>query len=38
MKTILIATDFSPAAFNAANYAAGMGRVCNADLSLLHIY
>ena len=38
MKTILLATDFSGAAQNAANYAADMALVINADLLLVHIY
>lgn len=38
MKTILIATDFSPAALNAANYAADMALAINADMLLLHVY
>jgi nucleotide-binding universal stress UspA family protein len=38
MKTILVATDFSPAALNAANYAAEMALAINADLLLLHMY
>ena len=38
MKTILVATDFSPAAFNAANYAADMASAINADMLLLHAY
>ena len=38
MKTILVATDFSPAATNAANYAAEMARVIDANLLLLHVY
>ena len=38
MKTILVATDFSPAAFNAANYAADMALAINADILLLHVY
>lgn len=38
MKTILVATDFSPAALNAANYAAGMALAINADILLLHVY
>ena len=37
MKTILVATDFSPAALNAANYAADMALAINADLFLLHV-
>lgn len=38
MKKILVATDFSPAAYNAANYAVEMALVINASVSLLHIY
>ncbi len=38
MKTILIATDFSPAALNATNYAADMAQVIHANLVLLHTY
>ena len=38
MKTILIATDFSPAALNAGNYAADMALVIKANLVLLHTY
>ncbi len=38
MKTILVPTDFSPAALNAANYAADMALAINASLLLLHIY
>jgi len=38
MKTILVATDFSPAALNAANYAADMALAINANLLLLHVY
>jgi len=38
MKTILMATDFSPAALNAANYAADMALAINADMLLLHVY
>jgi nucleotide-binding universal stress UspA family protein len=38
MKTILVATDFSAAASNAADYAAEMALAINADLFLLHIY
>lgn len=37
MKTILLATDFSNAALNAANYATDMALTINADLFLLHI-
>ncbi|HKZ65235.1 MAG TPA: universal stress protein [Chitinophagaceae bacterium] len=38
MKTILIATDFSPAALNASNYAADMALAISADVLLLHVY
>ncbi|MEP7375717.1 MAG: universal stress protein [Chitinophagaceae bacterium] len=38
MKTILVATDFSPASLNAANYAADMASAINADILLLHVY
>ncbi len=38
MKIILVATDFSPAAFNAANYAADMALAINADMVLLHVF
>lgn len=38
MKTILVATDFSPASLNAANYAADMALAIHADLFLLHVY
>jgi nucleotide-binding universal stress UspA family protein len=38
MKTILVATDFSPSAANAANYAADMALAINADLLLLYVY
>jgi nucleotide-binding universal stress UspA family protein len=38
MKTIIVATDFSPAALNAANYAAAMATAINAKLFLLHVY
>ncbi len=38
MKTIILPTDFSPAALNAANYAAEMARAINADLLLFHAY
>ena len=38
MKTILVATDFSPAAANAADYAADMAMAIDADILLLHIY
>ena len=38
MKTILVATDFSLSAINAANYAADMALAINADMLLLHVY
>ncbi|MET0394259.1 MAG: universal stress protein [Chitinophagaceae bacterium] len=38
MKTILVATDFSPAAVNATNYAANMALATGADLLLFHAY
>ena len=38
MKTIIVATDFSEAALNAANYAADMALASQADLLLVHIY
>ena len=38
MKTILLATDFSITASNAAKYAADMASAINADLLLLHVY
>ncbi len=38
MKTILVATDFSPAAMNAANYAADMALAINAEIHLFHVY
>jgi nucleotide-binding universal stress UspA family protein len=38
MKTILIPTDFSPSALNAAFYAADMALAINADILVLHVY
>lgn len=38
MKTLLVPTDFSPAAVNATNYAADMALALGADLYLLHVY
>lgn len=38
MKSIIVATDFSPAATNAAFYAADMADAINADLFLLHVF
>jgi nucleotide-binding universal stress UspA family protein len=37
MKTILVATDFSAAALNAAEYAVEMAQVINANITLLHV-
>jgi nucleotide-binding universal stress UspA family protein len=38
MKTILVATDFSPAALNAVDYAADMALAIKADMLLLHVF
>jgi len=38
MKTIIAATDFSPISLNAANYAADMARMTDAQLILFHVY
>ncbi|MEI9943845.1 MAG: universal stress protein [Chitinophagaceae bacterium] len=38
MKTLLVATDFSPAATNAMNYAADMALQINAGILLFHVY
>lgn len=38
MKKIIVATDFSIAALNAANYAVDMALVINAEILLLHAY
>ena len=38
MKTIIAATDFSPASLNAVNYAADMAVSVNADLLILNVY
>jgi nucleotide-binding universal stress UspA family protein len=38
MKTILVTTDFSPAALNAAKYAKDMAVAIDADILLLHVY
>lgn len=38
MKKLLVATDFSSAAINAAEYAADMALATRSDLLLLHIY
>lgn len=38
MKTIIVPTDFSPAALNAVNYAADMAIQIKAGLLLVHVY
>jgi nucleotide-binding universal stress UspA family protein len=38
MKTIVIPTDFSPAATNAVNYGVDMALAINASVMLLHVY
>lgn len=38
IKTIIAAVDFSDASFNAANYAASMSNIFNAELVLVHAY
>ncbi|RYF85217.1 MAG: universal stress protein, partial [Chitinophagaceae bacterium] len=38
MKTIIVATDFSPAALNATNYACDMALAIKASVLLLHVY
>ena len=38
MKTIIVPTDFSPAALNATNYAADMALAIKANLLLFHVY
>lgn len=38
MRTIIVATDFSEAALNAAYYAGGMANAIHADILLLHVY
>jgi len=38
MKTIIIPTDFSPAATNAVNYGVDMALAVNASVLLLHVY
>jgi nucleotide-binding universal stress UspA family protein len=38
MKTIIIPTDFSPAAANAVNYGVDMALAVNAGVLLLHVY
>lgn len=38
MKTIIVPTDFSPAAINAMNYAADMALEIDAKIKLVHVY
>jgi nucleotide-binding universal stress UspA family protein len=38
MNTIIVSTDFSPAALNATNYAADMALAIKANLLLFHVY
>lgn len=38
MKTLIVPTDFSPAATNAMNYAANMALQINASVMLFHVY
>ena len=38
MKNILVATDFSPAALNAAKYAAQLAKISHARLHIVHVY
>jgi nucleotide-binding universal stress UspA family protein len=38
MKTIIVPTDFSPAATNAMNYAVDMAMAINSTVLLLHVY
>src|SRR5688572_25032896 len=38
MKTIIIPTDFSPAATNAVNYGVDMALAIDANVLLLHVY
>ncbi|MGZ8523834.1 MAG: universal stress protein [Chitinophagaceae bacterium] len=38
MKTIIVPTDFSPAALNATNYAADMALAIKASLHIFHVY
>ena len=38
MKTIIVPTDFSPAATNAMDYAIEMGKAIDASILLLHVY
>ena len=38
MKTIILATDFTPTAFNAAVYAVNMAKTINANILLFNVY
>ena len=38
MRTIILATDFSPSALNATNYAAELSMAIEADLLLMHVF
>lgn len=38
MRTIILVTDFSPSALNAANYAAELATAIDADLLLMHVF
>jgi nucleotide-binding universal stress UspA family protein len=38
MKTILVPTDFSEAAKNAAEYAINLAKVLNTKVTLFHVY
>lgn len=38
MKTLIIPTDFSPAAENAVDYAIALAKEVNASITLLHVY
>ena len=38
IKTIVVAVDFSDSSFNAANYAASLANIFNAELVLVHAY
>lgn len=38
MRTLLVATDFSPVALNATNYALELAQAMNASVTLFHVY